>query len=121
MGTWDAGNFDNDYALDYVGNLIDHLTNTINSCFDEDNADLDEGGEGELMPSVVIINLLSEHCGSAPPKPDVIESWRERYLTIYDDQIDDLVPDPDYKVKRRQVIADTYSDLLKWSNEFWKQ
>jgi hypothetical protein len=119
MGTWNAGNFDNDSALDYVGDLIDQLTNTINSCFEDDNADLDEGGEGELMPSVFIIDLLSQHCGAAPPKPDVIESWCDRYVKIYDEQIDGLEPDPEFKVNRRKVVADTFSSLIATSNEFW--
>ena len=121
MGTWAAGNFANDAALDYVGVLMDQLTNTINSCFDDDNADLDEDGEGELMPSVSIIGFLSEHCGAAPPKPEVVESWRDRYLTIYDEQIDGLDPNADYKVDRRKVITDTFSNLLTRSNEFWSR
>ncbi len=119
MGTWNAGNFDNDAALDYVGDLIDQLTDAINSCFEEGNADLDEGGEGELMPSVFIIHLLSEHCGAAPPKPDVIASWRDRYVAIYDRQIDELDPDPDYKVDRRKTIADTFATLAAHAAEFW--
>ncbi len=121
MGTWDAGTFDSDAALDYVGDMIDQLTETVNSCFDNDNADLDEGGEGKLMPSVSIIGLLSQHCGAAPPKADVVESWRDRYLAIYDEQIDDLDPDPEYKINRRKIIADSFSDLLARSTSFWKQ
>jgi hypothetical protein len=121
MGTWGEGNFSSDGALDFVGDLIDQLAGTIDSCFDNDNADLDEGGEDELMPSVFIIRLLSEYCGTAPPKPGVIEPWRERYLAIYDEQIDDLDPDPEYKVKRREVIAETFENLLKLSKEFWNE
>ena len=120
MGTWAAGNFDLDGALDYVGGLIDQLTNTINACFEDDNADLDEGGESELMPSVAIIKLLSEHCGAAPPKPDVVTEWKSQYLEIFDEQIDDLDPAAGYKSERRKMIASTFADLLKVSKEFWK-
>lgn len=119
MGTWGPGNFEGDGPLDYVGGLVDQLTDTINSCFEDDNADLDEGGEDELMPSVFVLSLLAEHCGAAPPKPDVIESWRDRYVAIYDEQIDGLDPDAEYKVERRKVIAETFAALLHLSNAFW--
>lgn len=120
MGTWAAGNFDSDGALDYVGEIIDQLTNTIASCLEEGNAGLDEGGESELMPSVAIIKVLSEHCGAAPPKPDVIQSWRNQYLAIYDEQIDGLDPDPAYKVERRATIDTTFRELVALSEEFWR-
>jgi hypothetical protein len=115
VGTWAEGG-----SLDYVGDLIDQLTNTVIGCFNDGNAALDEGGESELMPSVAIIGILSERCGAAPPKPKVIEEWRSKYLAIYDDQIDDLDPNPDYKVKRRKVIDDTFTELIERATKFWK-
>ena len=121
MGTWAAGNFDSDGALDYVGDLMDQLTKTISSCFEDDNADLDDGGESKLMPSVAIIKLLSTHCGAAPPKPNVIEAWRDQYLEIYDNQIADLDPDPEYKSERRLSIETTFSDSIALSRQFWKK
>jgi Domain of unknown function (DUF4259) len=121
MGTWAAGNFDSDGALDFVGDLMNQLTNTISSCFEENNADLDEGGESELMPSVAIIKILSEQCGAAPPDPSVIEAWRDQYLKIYDDQIDDLDPDAEYKSERRQNIATTFTGLIELSQQFWEK
>lgn len=121
MGTWAAGNFASDGALDYVGGLIDQLTNTINECFEEENADLDEGGESHLMPSVGIIKILSENCGAAPPKPAVVQKWQKKYLKIYDSQIDDLDPQADYKDDRRKIIVQTFDDLVKLSKEFWKE
>ncbi len=121
MGTWAAGNFSNDGSLDYVAELIDQLINTVEGCFNNDTADLDEGGESELMPSVAIIKVLSEQCGAAPPKPDVIEDWHSKYLTIYDDQIDGLDPSPDYKVERRKVIDDTFVELIQLATKFRKR
>jgi hypothetical protein len=121
MGTWAAGNFSNDGSLDYVGDLIDQLTNTIVGCFNNGNSALDEGGESELMPSVAIIKILSEQCGAAPPEPDVIEDWRSKYLAIYDDQIDGLDPKPDFKVERRKVIDETFAELIRLATKFWKR
>lgn len=120
MGTWAAGNFDSDGALDYVAGIVEQLTKTIGSCLDEGNPDLDEGGESELMPSVAIIKVLSEHCGAAPPKPDVIDSWRSQYLAIYDEQIDGLDPDTDYKNERRTTIDRTFTELIALSKQFWR-
>lgn len=120
MGTWAAGNFDSDGALDYVGDLIDQLTHTITTCFDENDADIDEGGESYLMPSVAIIKLLADHCGAAPPKPDVLASWHSRYLTIYDNQIDGMEPKPEYKVERCTIIDRTFTELIDVSRQFWK-
>jgi len=121
MGTWAAGNFSNDGSLDFVGDLIDQLTKTVVACFKNDNTDLDEGGESELMPSVAIIKILSEQCGAAPPKPEVIEKWRSQYLEIYDDQIDRLDPNPDYKVERRKIIDETFTGLIQLATKFWKR
>lgn len=121
VGTWAEGNFSNDGSLDYVGDLINQLTNTVIGCFNDENADLDELGESQLMPSVAIIGILSERCGAAPPKPKVIEAWRSKYLAIYDDQIDRLDPKPDYKVKRRKVIDDTFMELIERATKFSKR
>ena len=121
MGTWAAGNFSNDGALDYVGDLIDQLTKNRCRLLQNDNADLDEGGESELMPSVAIIKILSEQCGAAPPKPEVIEKWRSQYLEIYDDQIDGLDPIPDFKAERRKVIDETFTGLIQLATKFWKR
>ena len=122
MGTWAAGNFDNDGAMDYVGELIEQLTKTITKCFDEDDEMLlDEGGEDYLMPSVAIIKMLSENCNAAPPKPQVIKKWQKRYLASYDKNIDGLDPNEEYKVTRRQVIDQTFNDLINLSQSFWKK
>jgi hypothetical protein len=121
MGTWGAGTFEGDGALDYVGQLLDQLTKTIVGCFNNGSADLDDCGESELMPSVAIIRILSAQCGAAPPKPDVIEGWRSKYLAIYDDQIDGLEPEPEYKVERRKVIDETFTELIHLATKFWKR
>lgn len=121
MGTWAEGNYANDGALDYVGELIDQLTNTINECFEEDGADLDEGGESMLVPSVDLIRVISQHCGASPPEPAVVKKWQKKYLKIYDEQIDDLDPSGTYKTDRREIIVKTFADLLKHSEEFHKE
>ncbi len=121
MGTWGAGNFDNDGALDYAGSVIDKFTARIEECFSgEDLADLDEDGETVLMPSVEMICVISERCGAAPPRADVVAGWRERYLRIYDEQIDSLEPADGYTDERRKVIEETFTRLERLALEFWR-
>ena len=112
MGTWGEGNFSNDGALDYLATLIQKLVTRIENQLASDyGADLDKGGESELMPSVEIISVLCEHCGAVPLRESIIKGWRQRYLNVYDAQIDALDPDPEFKVKRRQVIDATFRKL----------
>lgn len=121
MGTWGAGNFENDGAGDYRDSITYQLIGKIERCFeDEMGYDLDEGGEAELMPSVAMLVVLCEHCGGHPPKPDVVQAWREQYLTIYDEQINDLAPDGDFKQDRRLVISTTFYQLEVQSRLFWR-
>lgn len=122
MGTWGAGNFSSDGALDYLGEMIDNLTNHVQSLLNKGTfADLDECGESELMPSVHIISLLCEHCNGAPPKQDMIASWRAQYLQRFDTQIDALGADLEFKNERRAVISNTFETLEQQSKRFWSR
>ena len=119
MGTWDTGIFDNDEALDYVSELLDSLAGNISEFCDGDDPDLGEG-EGKVLPSVAIIQLLSEHCSAAPPKPEQVERWRQRYLHIYDEQIDDFEPEPKFKSARREIISRAFQKLETSAKKFWQ-
>src|SRR5262245_28397018 len=69
MGTWAEGNFDNDGAMDYVGELVNQFAETIDDILnDEDRSMLDEEGEAILMPSVELIALICERYNVAPPE-----------------------------------------------------
>lgn len=119
MGTWDTGIFDNDEALDYVCELMDNLAGNINEFFETEDPELGEG-EGKVVPSVAIIQLLSEHCGAAPPKTEQIEAWRKRYLHIYDEQIDGFEPEAAFKSARRETIARAFRNLETTAKKFWQ-
>jgi hypothetical protein len=112
MGIWGHGNFQNDAALDYVDELVDQLVKRIESCFEGTNLDPDELGEAELIPSVHILAWLCQETGTVPPEADTVEGWKTRYLNNWDATIDGLDPDPDYKVQRRQTIAETFDRLI---------
>jgi RNA polymerase subunit RPABC4/transcription elongation factor Spt4 len=120
MGVWGEGNFSNDGALDYVGTLVQQLVVRVQALFaSEYGADLDELGESELMPSVEIISVLCEHCNAVPPRASVVKRWRERYLRIYDEQIEMLDPDAEFKTKRRRVIEATFGKLERQAHLFY--
>ena len=123
MGTWGQGNFDNDAALDFLGEEIDRHIAAVEAIFaDSGRFRLDEDAEGELMPRVAILTLLSRHCGGVfglDNEPDV-SAWKARYLEMYDDQIDGMEPEGDYRQKRRAVIADTFDTLITLQQQ-WRQ
>lgn len=120
MGTWNVGNFDSDEALDYVGELMDELEGRVDGFFCSNDPDLVEG-ESMVLPTIAIMQLLSEHTGAAPPKPERIEKWQEKYLAVFDAQIDDFEPEGVYKGKRREVIARTFKGFEKTSGAFWNK
>ncbi len=75
---------------------------------------LDEDAETELMPSIEILILLCEHCTGVLPEDLDVAAWKQRYLVLYDEQIDHLAPVPGFKEERRAVIEKTLDRLLKW-------
>jgi hypothetical protein len=118
MGRWGVGNFADDGAMDYVGDLVDRLATTVTEILaDEERAALDEEGEAVVMPTVEILALLCEMCGAYPfdgvDAPQSVADWRDRYLQIFDDEIDGLAPREDFKAQRRAVIVQTFERLLK--------
>jgi hypothetical protein len=119
MGAWGPGNFENDGALGYLGDLSKGLIARVNECFaDEDQSSLDLGGESILVPNVEILTLLCEHYSGVPPDESLVAQWRERYLRIYDEQIDDLEPRGDFKDQRRAVIEQTFERLARVARQW---
>jgi len=122
MGTWGAGNFDSDGALDYIGEVADGLEDRIEECFaDEESSALDEDGETVLMASVAILSVLCEHCKAPPPKPDIVARWKQRYLDIFDEELHSLETVQGYTEERRAVIEETFNKLQARADEFWQE
>lgn len=119
MGTWGAGNFDSDGALDYLAEVTSGFEAKIEQCLaDEDISALDEDGEAVIVPSAAILSVLCERCDASPPQPDVVARWKRQYLALFDDQIDGLAPGPGYKEERRQVIEETFTKREAQSAEY---
>ena len=45
------------------------------------------------------------------PTPSTVAGWRSLYLDVWDNGIDGLDPDPEYKRKRREVIIETFDRI----------
>jgi hypothetical protein len=109
MATWTEDNFGNDGARGFLAVQTAKLIGTINEVFaDPERTELDEDGESMLMPSVEILALLCERYDAAPPKPATVRQWHEKYLAVYDRDIDKLKPRPELKVARRKFIDKTF-------------
>ncbi len=123
MSTIGTGNFDNDDAMDYLGEIIELLSERVDEILaDKTRRRLDEEGEGRLMPSVELIALLCERYNTATPREKTVHKWREKYLKVFDNEIDGLTPAPrpGYKEERRKTIEKTFEWLESLSRTFWE-
>ncbi len=112
MGIWDEGVFDNDGASDYVADLVEQMEARIEQILaDDDRSMLDEEGDSVLVPTVELICIICTHVNTPTPRLEVVRHWQEKYLGIYDDQIDNFEPQSEYKLNRRIVIEDTFQRL----------
>ena len=129
MGIWGPGNFDGDEAVDYVSHVIDGFVETVEQLFAQGRASLDDQGEGRLMPTVEMVSVLCDWCQGgpptirvvAPPDPEVVGRWKQRYLEIYDEQIDGLLPPAgdSFGPERRAHIVRTFNRLELLATDFW--
>lgn len=110
MATMGTGNFDNAGAQETRDNLINEITDGIQTCLTYNN-DVEEGGEQEFMPLVQILSTLCEHCGATPPEPDVVSKWRKAYLNVFDEQAGDHFEEKSHIKARRKVIEETFKKL----------
>src|SRR5262249_10554711 len=109
MDDWSEDNFGNDGARTYLGVLTARLVATINEVFsDPERTSLEEDGESLLMPSVEVLALLCERYNAPPPRPATVRGWHERYLAVYDREIDELDRPAEFKPARRKVIESTF-------------
>ena len=64
------------------------------------------------MPSMDILTILSKHYGSPVHiNKATVRRWKQFYLKLYDDTVDDLGAKSDYKHDRRIVIESTFENL----------
>jgi hypothetical protein len=132
MGTWDAGNFDNDAARNFLVLLMERWIPIINEALagevPPEAARMGMGPgleliEGCVMPTVELFIATIEHVEGAEylPTPRKIAGWSELALASYDAEIDGFDPGEEFKAKRRRVIAGTFARPLAISEAHEKE
>src|SRR5579862_5889563 len=94
MGRWGPAVFESDDALDYLGDFMDRLENLNEAILaDPERFALDEDGSAIFMANVELMCIICEQLPVAsPPEPPVVHTWRERFLAMFDNEIEWLSP-----------------------------
>ncbi|MGW4535875.1 DUF4259 domain-containing protein [Nocardia sp. NPDC004340] len=118
MGVWGPGNFDSDTAADGLGELTDHIIGNIAEQFQDTSDDTalepDEWG-GDMVPAwlEILIQIVEPaRVGASFPSVAVLGEWRERYLRVWDENIDELGPDDEFKTQRRATLTETFDRAI---------
>ena len=115
-------NFDHDSARDYLKMLTTQLVATITAVVaDDERLGLDEDGESLFMPSLEVLALLCERYNVAPPRLAMVRQWHEKYLKVYDRDIDSLGMTTAFKTGRRKVIEKTFRWLEGLAETYWEE
>ena len=115
MGTWAHGNFDNDTALDWLGEVAGKLLHEIAEAMNSpESLEAGEWDSDTVPCKAELLCVMSEN-GMRPnwPEASVLEQWKNIYLSAWESSIDDLDPDADYKIKRRTVLEETFDRMLR--------
>jgi hypothetical protein len=125
MGTWGAGNFENDDAAEYFIGLCKPLVEQIrNTVAQPALMQPDEPDSDIMMANVEILAVLGSNIGKTNneeigrlifpfplPASEEVQRWKYEYLKVWDGYIDKLAGG-DYKVRRRRVLVDTFDRLI---------
>jgi hypothetical protein len=128
MGTWGAGNFDNDTAMDHLYEVAQPLVEQIERFLADPTLMDHNPPDGDTLGDVAMANieLLCRIAGSTRdpayairggmlPPPETVEEWKSRFLAAWDVCIDGYSPRGGYKEQRRAVIVATFDQLLELS------
>jgi len=128
MGTWGPGNFENDWCADQLAIFCDPLVAEIQKSIDDIDANEDDMPDETVPAYLEIIACLSENLGRHKygglydflypcvlPDPDTLADWKQKYLKQWDKHIDEYDPADDYKVRRRDVINQTFDRIIRLS------
>ncbi|MFI6639414.1 DUF4259 domain-containing protein [Streptomyces sp. NPDC050504] len=115
MGTWGSGNFESDAAWDYLASFLDRIVSEVAEVMDGDPVELEPDEYwGVAVPcqlELLTVLVRAGHTYDSLLSPDTVKAWKEKFLTVWEDTIDDLEPTPDYKEERRAVLIRTFDEL----------
>src|SRR5262245_57792320 len=116
MGTWGAGNFDGDTAGDFLSTITASLVKDITTAMNGDPVGLEpDEWDGNKVPGAIELLALiaAQHwVGTVLPKAADVRAWSAKFIGIWDATIDDLDPNEEWKVKRREVLVRTFDSLV---------
>ena len=118
MRAWGPGNFDNEPAQQYLGDLVEHLTTTVEQHLLHESGDVEAFGEAEVMPSVEVLLLLAEQLRGVPPVEGRVVEWKAEYLRRYDAQAEQSRAHRPLLARRRAVIVATFDRLAALASAF---
>ena len=106
MGTFGAGNFESDAALDLVAETRAVTERALTAFLDSDDVGVED--LERVMAAVAIHLVLDEHCGAGAPEVDFAIRLRDKALAIFDEEMPELDPDGEFAAERRTVIVETF-------------
>ena len=114
MGTWAHGNFDNDAALDWLGETTKKLLDEIQVAMDAPERLQADEWDADIVPCKIELLCVMSEAGLHPhwPEKSTLEQWKTTYLNAWDSSIDGLDPDPEYKMQRRITLVKTFNRML---------
>lgn len=118
MGTWGAGNFDNDTAADHVSQMVSRLVQEITEAIEDPSSlEPDEYG-GTMVPcNVELLTLIAKQGWTGAELNAVAVSnvrvWKSVYMGVWEQSIDELDPKALWKIERRQVLEQTFDALIQ--------
>lgn len=117
MGTWDAGPFGNDAAMDLVGTVVDSLMETVDAFLADPRIDetFDEG-----FAAIALLNEVMQRTPARPSRdgggvagPPI----REAFLRCFDEQIDGMDPAPGLKDAQRAALDAELARFVRFLEE----
>jgi hypothetical protein len=115
MGTWDAGPFNNDAAMDFVGEVFDSLMEPVREFMD--SPEIDETFDAAFAAIAVMNDLMTRTTGRPWDRDHVLqpEPIIAAMVHCFDEQIDGMDPDADFKTHHRAALIaelDRFQSLL---------
>ena len=120
MGAWGEELYENDNALDCLGDVIDGLVDSINNWFDnweKEGETYDNAFEGNIGPLINILRLLCEHCPACPPEINEIEKWKKDFFKVYDKNAE-IEWGKESAEYRRKIFKKEFDKLIKISKKY---
>ena len=117
MGTWAAGPFENDAALDFTDDIATQLVEAVESFVRSPRID---GGFDEAFAAVGLLNVIAKGSDSfgmagspiTVPEPGDARRWRAAMLECFDEQIEELSPKAGFVEAQRAKLVEHLDRLV---------